>query len=160
MTHGKKTIVAEPPILYKCPTYFPSHSRVQFTAARKTTSAKYINFSLFYTVYGLIWLNLLKWSCLLRHKLLVCMCIVVPVMPPVFSQKRPGYAREHAECCCVSVLSFFHCLASGKASDKGVLYPYRSLRPRGKCACVQSLHCHRTHSNSVFTFMSFICFWY
>lgn len=43
---------------------------------------------------------------------------------------------------------FFQCFASGKASDKGAVLPYRSPRPRGKCASLQLLHNYRTHSDS------------
>lgn len=127
MTHGKKTIEAEPPILDKCPTFFfLSRSCMQF--ARTYCYIKCHQSS---------WSKVLAWSGLLMHKLLgFCTCALFSI-----SQRSHGaaYAESWATvcgCCCfVSVLSF-HCLASGKASDKGASFPVEARGPRGLCVCM------------------------
>lgn len=43
---------------------------------------------------------------------------------------------------CASVLSFFHCVASGKVSDKGAVFPHRSYKTQGQvsvCAIIALL---------------------
>lgn len=127
MTHGKKTIEAEPPILNKWPTFSPpSHSCIQSTAARKTSSAIYSRVSSQQPI---------------RPIKIVCRWL---------DRSSQGmWESRAAGGCHVSVLSFFfffHRLASGKVSDKGSVSPRRLW---GKCVCVQLLHYCSTHCDCV-----------